>query len=116
MDAKSRLTERGATPWPAFWLAAPAQALIGLIIFVPALYVFRLSLTQSSFGQAPVFVGLANYAKVLGDPYFWRTLGNTILVVFVVVHVGLLLGIGIALLFASGVRATPLLLAAALAP
>ena len=58
---------------------------------------------QSSFGQQATFVGLANYAKVLGDPYFWRALLNTVIVVVIVVHVELLLGLGMALLFASGV-------------
>ena len=38
------------------------------------------------------------------------------LVVLIVVHVELLLGLGIALLFASGLRGMPLLLAAVLAP
>lgn len=90
--------------------------MIGAVIFLPALYVVWLSLNQSSFGQQPVFVGLANYAKVLGDPYFWRALWNTVLVVLVVVHVELVLGLGVALLFASGVPAPPLLLAVVLAP
>ena len=68
--------------------------MVGGIIFLPAIYVFWLSLNQSSFGQAATFVGLANYAKVLGDPYFWRALLNTVIVVAIVVHVELLLGLG----------------------
>jgi multiple sugar transport system permease protein len=103
-------------PWPALLLISPVQFLIAAIIFVPALYVVWISLTQSSFGQQPVFIGFDNYVRVLGDPYFWRALGNTVLVVLIVVHVELLLGLGVALLFASGLRATPLLLAAVLAP
>ncbi|WP_229426811.1 carbohydrate ABC transporter permease [Microvirga alba] len=109
-------TRRVPTPWPAIALISPVHFLIGAIIFVPALYVAWLSLTQSSFGQQPVFVGFENYAQVLGDPYFWRALGNTVLVVLIVVHLELLLGLGVALLFASGLRAMPLLLAAVLAP
>ena len=49
---------------PAAAMVAPVQLLVGLVIFVPAIYVFALSLTQSSFGQAPAFVGLANYAQI----------------------------------------------------
>ena len=97
-------------------MISPVQSMIGAVIFLPALYVIWLSLNQSSFGQQPVFVGLANYAKVLGDPYFWRALWNTVLVVLVVVHVELVLGLGVALLFASGIPAPPLLLAVVLAP
>ncbi|CAH1673750.1 MULTISPECIES: sugar ABC transporter permease [unclassified Chelatococcus] len=101
---------------PALGFIAPVQLFVGVIIFIPALYVFWLSLTESSFGQAPVFVGLANYGRVLADPYFWKALVNTVIVVLIVVHVELLLGLGMALLFASGVPFRPLLLAAVLAP
>lgn len=82
----------------------------------PALYVFWLGLNQSSFGQAPSFVGLANYARVLSDPYFWRALLNTVIVVAVVVHVELLLGLLMALFFASGIPLRALMLAVVLAP
>lgn len=114
--SRKGLASRVPAPWPALALISPVHLLVGVIIFVPALYVAWLSLTQSSFGQQPVFVGFENYAHVLGDPYFWRSLGNTVVVVLIVVHLELLLGLGVALLFASGLRATPFLLAAVLAP
>lgn len=101
---------------PAWAMVAPVHALVGLVIFVPALYVLWLSFQQSSFGQAATFVGFANYVRVLGDPYFWRALANTVIIVLVVVHVELVLGLLVALLFASGVPARPLLLACVLAP
>lgn len=104
------------TPLSALALVGPVQLMVGGIIFLPAIYVFWLSLNQSSFGQAASFVGLANYAKVLGDPYFWRALINTVIVVAVVVHVELLLGLLMALFFASGVPFRALLLAIVLAP
>jgi multiple sugar transport system permease protein len=53
---------------------------------------------------------------VIGDPYFWRALINTVIVVAVVVHVELVIGLGVALLFASGVPFRPIMLAIALAP
>jgi multiple sugar transport system permease protein len=102
-----------AAPW-AF--VAPVHFLLFTVIVLPGLYVVWLSVTASSFGRAPVFVGLANYVHVLGDPYFWRALGNTVLLVFIVVHVELLAGLSMALLFASGLPARRLLLAAVLAP
>ena len=97
-------------------LVAPALLLVGGVILLPSLHVFWLSLNESSFGQAPRWVGLANYLHVLSDPYFWRASLNTVIIVVVVVHLELLLGLGVALLFASGVPAKPLLLAAVLAP
>jgi multiple sugar transport system permease protein len=100
----------------ALGLIAPAQLMLGLVIFVPAIYVVWLSFQQSTFGQNAVFVGMANYAKVISDPYFWRALVNTVIIVAVVVHVELVIGLGVALLFASGVPFRPIMLAIALAP
>ncbi len=101
---------------PPLPLLAPAHLLILSVIVLPALYVAWLSLTSSTFGRAPAFVGLANYRHVLADPYFWRALGNTVLIVVVVVHVELALGMGMALLFAHGLPCRRLLVAAVLAP
>lgn len=97
-------------------LIAPAQALVGGVILVPALYLVWLSFQQSTFGVQASFVGLANYARILSDGYFWRAMGNTAIVVLVVVHVELLLGLLMALLFASGLPFRKFLLAAVLAP
>ena len=102
-----------ASPLPYL---APVHLLIFSVIVVPAGYVIWLSLTSSSYGRAPSFVGLANYITVLGDPYFWRALWNTVIVVLIVVHVELLVGLGMALLFASGLPFRRFLLAAVLAP
>jgi multiple sugar transport system permease protein len=52
----------------------------------------------------------------LSDPYFWRALWNTVIIVLIVVHIELLLGLGMALLFADGVPVRPIMLAAVLAP
>ena len=100
----------------AFGLIAPVHLMLGLVIFLPAIYVVWLSFQSSTFGQHAAFVGTANYAKVISDPYFWRALVNTVIIVLVVVHVELILGLGVALLFASGVPLRPLMLAIALAP
>lgn len=111
-----RRQSRVKSALPALFMVGPVQLMVISMIFIPVLFVAWLSFNESSFGQAPVFVGLQNYVQVLSDPYFWRAMGNTVLVVLIVVHVELLLGLGVALLFASGVPMRPLLLAAVLAP
>ena len=95
---------------------APVHVLLLGVIVIPACYVVWLSINASTFGQTPVFVGLANYVQVLGDVYFWRALGNTVLIVLIVVHVELLAGLSMALLFASGLPGRRFLLLAVLAP
>lgn len=97
-------------------LIAPAQAMIFAIIVVPSAWLLWLSFNTSSFGTETVFVGLANYARILGDGFFWRALWNTAIVVLVVVHAELLLGLGMALLFAHGIPMRRLMLAIVLAP
>lgn len=95
---------------------APVHLLVLSVIVLPALYVGWLSLHASTFGQEPSYVGLANYGKILSDPYFLRSLGNTLLIVVVAVHLELAAGLGIALLFASGLPGGRFLLPAVLAP
>jgi multiple sugar transport system permease protein len=97
-------------------LVAPVHVLVLGVIVIPSVFVLWLSFQASSFGQAASFVGFDNYVRVLGDPYFWRSLLNTVAVVAVAVHLELLLGLGIALLFASGLPARRLLLVIVLAP
>jgi len=103
-------------PREALWLISPTWLLLASVILVPAAFILWLSFQASSFGAAPRFVGLDNYAQVLTDPYFWRALRNTLAVVLIVVHVEMLAGLGMALLFASGLRWRPLWLAVVLAP
>jgi ABC-type sugar transport system permease subunit len=86
---------RDLTGW-AF--AAPFVILFGVFLALPIVASFVLSFT--SFGirdlQNPIgasFVGADNYARLLSDDKFWKSLVNT--VYFVVVGVPLTLGIGL---------------------
>jgi len=97
-------------------LLAPVHLLILSVIVLPSLYVVWLSLNMSSFGQAPSFVGLQNYWRVLTDPAFHSALWNTVVLVVVAVHLELAVGLGMALLFASGLPFRRFLLVAVLAP
>ena len=103
-------------PRAAYPYVLPALVMLGAVIAIPAVYVLWLSFHASTFGRAPTWVGLANYAKILADPYFWRAMRNTIVIVLVVVHVELALGLGVALLFAHGVPFRKLMIACVLAP
>ncbi|MCX7226018.1 MAG: sugar ABC transporter permease [Burkholderiales bacterium] len=90
--------------------------LLAAVLAVPALYVAWLSLAQSTYGQDPQFVGLANYANILNDPIFWRAFWNTVVVVNAVVYGELLLGLGLAVLVAGWCPCRPLVIALILAP
>ena len=102
--------------WPQALMVLPTQGLLVLVIGLPSLWVFWLSLQQTAFGEAPVYVGWRNYAFVLTDPYFWRAFLNTFLVVNIVVYLELALALGMAVLFAAGVPLRRLMIAVVLAP
>ena len=102
---------------PRHWaLLVPAQSLLVLVLFVPALYVFWLSLTRSTYGKSPVWAGLANYAAVLSDPYFWTATLNTAIVVNAVVFGEFLFALAVAMLFAGWIPWRRLMIALVLAP
>jgi multiple sugar transport system permease protein len=102
--------------WLQALMVLPTQALLLLVVGLPALWVFWLSLHETSFGVAPEFVGFGNHLFVLTDRYFWRALLNTFVVVNVVVYLELVLALLMAVIFAAGVPFRRVMIAAVLAP
>ena len=97
-------------------LLAPVHVLVLSVIVLPSVYVIWLSFNTSSFGQATTFVGFRNYIRILADPAFHSALLNTVILVMVAVHLEMAIGLGMALLFASGVPFRRFLIVAVLAP
>ena len=100
----------------AYFLLAPMHLLLLAVIAIPSLWVLWLSLNESSYGTGLTFVGLANYARIFADAYFWRAALNTFIVVNAVVYVEMALGLGLALLFTGGLRYPRLMFAVVLTP
>ena len=100
----------------AWLLLAPMHLLLAAVIAVPSVWVLWLSLNESSYGTGLSFVGLDNYAKIFADPYFWRAAWNTFIVVNVVVYLEMALALGLALLFAGGLRYPRIMFAIVLVP
>jgi len=75
--------------------------LIGFIVFtaVPFLISIYLSFTRYDIVSSPVWIGAANYTKLLSeDPIFWKALWVTLKYAIVAVPIGLVCGVGLALL------------------
>ena len=88
--------------------AAPFVILFGIFLALPILAALALSFT--SFGlrdlDNPIgttVVGVQNYADLLSDPKFWKSLGNTIYFVVVGVPLTLALGLVIANALSRGI-------------
>jgi multiple sugar transport system permease protein len=87
-------------------LTTPAQVVLLLIMIFPLLTVVYISLT----GWSPTRGGNwmesyrfwdwgRNYAEVFRDPFFWRALGRTFLIVGIAVPLEFLLGLALSFLF-----------------
>lgn len=85
--------------WQAGMLAGPALVLMLVFLIGPLLVVIGLSLTNYQLGASSLrFVGLGNYAEMLADRTFRKSLTNTLIYVGIVVPSSVLLGLGAALL------------------
>jgi len=75
--------------------------LVGFAVFTagPFLLSIYLSFTRYDIVSSPVWVGLANYRKLMTeDPLFWKSLWITFKYALVAVPVGIAAGVGLALL------------------
>ncbi|MDQ0916005.1 carbohydrate ABC transporter permease [Paenibacillus sp. V4I5] len=59
---------------------APFFIGFGIFGLIPILYTFYLSFTKWDGFTDPVYVGLANYSRLLHDTYFYQTIGNTLII------------------------------------
>ncbi|SEL31631.1 carbohydrate ABC transporter permease [Nonomuraea pusilla] len=77
-----------------------APVLIGFAVFYvyPSLRGAWYSLTDWNLLSEPRFVGLGNYAKLVGDPLFWNSLKVTFGYVAITIAVQLVAGLGLAAL------------------
>ncbi len=81
-------------------LVTPALLLLLLVYGYPILRSFWLSLFTKNLGTQlqPVFSGLNNYGRMMGDGRFWHSLWNTVIFTSVSVALELVLGNAIALI------------------
>jgi multiple sugar transport system permease protein len=74
--------------------------LIGFLLFTafPFLASIYLSFTRYNVVAAPVWVGTANYRMLGADALFWKSLGVTFRYALVAIPLGIVAGVGLALL------------------
>ena len=74
--------------------------LIGFLCFVafPLFFSIYLCFSNWNFIDLPVYVGGENFAAVFKDPIFWKSMGNTLIYICIVVPLTLLTSLILALL------------------
>jgi ABC-type sugar transport system permease subunit len=93
---------RRATDWQALLWLAPSLALIAAVVLYPTIQLVRASLSQYSVtGLSRGFVGLRNYARLLGQEPLATVVVNTAVWVTVVVAVTIVLSLGLAQLLGA---------------
>ncbi|WP_313532342.1 sugar ABC transporter permease [Shinella sp.] len=87
-----------------------APALVGFLVFylLPTLRAVQISLTDWNLMRAPKFIGLANYAKLLGDENFWHSAWVTLAYVLYNIPIQTVLGLLLAVLSDRLARAVSL--------
>ncbi|MBI2755137.1 MAG: sugar ABC transporter permease [Chloroflexi bacterium] len=81
-----------------YLFVAPATAIFAVFTLLPVLYAAYLSFTNYDVFTRQDWVGLSNYQAVFEDELFWRALQNTLVYTAFSIPIGMLLGLGLALL------------------
>lgn len=84
--------------WP-YWFIAPATTMIVLVFIYPLMVAFWTSLHYDVMIRPGLrrFLGLENYAAILGEPRFWDSLQTTAFFFIFTVSITMLLGLIVAL-------------------
>jgi ABC-type sugar transport system permease subunit len=91
--------------WLAFLMIAPAAVIYVYFMIIPFLNSLWLSLTSwDGFAPVPTFIGLANYAEILGDDAARNAMTNNLVWALIGTAGPILIGLPIAIALWSGVR------------
>src|SRR5687767_2789399 len=92
----------------AWWFVGPALIVLGIFFFVPVLAALAMSVTDfdlyslNDIGNLR-FIAFENYWRLLHEPLFWKSLGNTFYFVLLGVPLSIGASLGAALLVNSKV-------------
>ena len=95
-DANRRIRRSGNIAGWAF--AGPSVFIVLGLSFIPMIWAGWLSLTNSNLVTGGHFIGLANYAALHKDPQLRQAFTNTLLLAVMYLPIGLLAGLGVAML------------------
>ena len=80
---------------------APNLVLMATFLFLPILWALQLSFQETKGFGTPQWVGWDNYVRLITDPVFWQSMGNTMVFTLLTVPIDLIAGLGLAVLLNS---------------
>lgn len=93
------IPQRGRGGSGGYWLyLLPGLVLVTVIIVIPLLWNVYLSFTQWRGIKPPEFIGLDNWAELMGDATFWTSFLNSVWMIIAMVIVPTLIGLVLAAL------------------
>lgn len=102
MTSITRTRRAGAPRRAGLGFLAPFAIVFALVFLAPIAYALFLSLFADRLVGGVQFVGLDNFARILGDARFWSGVGNVVLFLLVQVPIMLFLSLLVALAIDSG--------------
>src|SRR6202451_489933 len=118
-NGRRQLSEGARAERKLGWLlCAPAVIVMIAVTAYPVIYAIYLSLERYNLElpQDVKFIGFANYAAVLGSPYWWQALTVTLIIMVISVSITLVLGMLLAMVLHRTVFARGLVRTASLIP
>ena len=101
----------------AYGLLSPTILLVLVVLAYPIAWEIWISLTSlASRADAPIFVGLANYRAMLGEPFYWRAVATTVAYLSFTTAAKLVLGIAMAVALSRPSRLRPVVFLAVFLP
>lgn len=97
-------------------MIAPALVLFTLFVVYPVIYSMGFSFTRFRGFGSPDFIGLENYIALGQDPFFWRALQNTVIILVISIAVLVPASFGLALLLRRKIPGTGALRALVFGP
>ena len=105
--------KRRLTP---YFMIAPVQVLLFILVFLPILYTLWLSFYSYTFGKPMTFVGLDNYVNLFADKHFLAALVRNVIFVNIVVYGELCAGLGMAIFFIGRIPFKKVMISIVMAP
>lgn len=108
MSAAVPPLRRSRTDRVAYLFIAPNLGLLALFVLLPLVGAMVLSLQRTNGFGSGEFIGAGNYARLVGDPLFWRALLNTCVFTVLVTAISMAGGLAMAALLNGALPGRPL--------